>query len=309
MELHTLKEIIDCLSGERTKFYYFRDRYAVMLLKDYITEKVGDKSITIAELKRSPVASFLHKNPVKEALANAGNGSISAKDLELTWDKNPLAFTLTLDQWGSGKRNRSWDQMSRDGYHLVLQLNMANDHTQQLKKLIRPDDVHTFNFGGHPTLEEGNRGTLAWVRLDLDFETNEVLIEEIQCDWIRSVQRAVNYNYAWHGDYSNEELMKYAEVIAPYAKIWQEAMLSATIAFIRHELGLTRIYYHSFENGARLKNITYGKPPRSLYTKLPKQFGFKESWYAPDFLMRNKKIKKFQERVEEPCWFTLPSAA
>jgi len=310
MELYELNEIIDCLAGERTKFYYFRDRYALMLLKDYILEKVGDKSISVAELKRSPFANLLNKAPVKKALSEAGSGNISAADIEMIWDENPLAFTLTLDQWGSGKKEWKWNQMSRSGYHLVLQLNMATDHTEQLQKLIRPDYVNTFNYYGHPSLKTGDRGTLAWVRMDLDFATNEVLIEEIQCDWIRRVRSAQRYGYSFYGDYSDSELDTYAsEVLEPYAKLWQEAMLAATIDFVRNELGIKQVYYHSFENGARLKNIEGNKPPRSLYTKLPKQFGFKPSWYAPEFLMRNKKIKYFQERVQEPCWFTLPNAA
>lgn len=309
MELQEVKEIIGCLAGERTKFYYFRDRYALMLLKDYVTEKVGKNPITVAELKRSPYANLLNKSPVKQALAQSGNGLIFAEDLEMIWDENPLAFVVTLGHWGSGKKHWRWEQMSRNGYHLVLQLNMATDHTQQLNKFIRPEDAHTFNGWGHPSLDKGDRGTLAWVRLDLDFETNEVLIEEIQCDWLREVRYALKHECKWYGDYSLEALKAYADVLKPYEKIWQEAMLAATIDFVRHELGIKRIYYHSFENGARLKRIGGAKPPRSLYTQLPKSFGFKKSWHAPEFLMRQRNIKYFQQRVEEPCWFTLPTVA
>ena len=147
---------------------------------------------------------------------------------------------------------------------------MANDHTQQLQKLIRPDDVHTFNYHGHPSLKSGDRGTLAWVRLDLDFDTNEVLIEEIQCDWIRRVKSAQRFGYSFYGDYDESDLNAYvSDVLEPYAKVWQEAMLAATIDFVRNELGLKHVYYHSFENGARLKHIEGNKPPRSLYTQLP----------------------------------------
>jgi hypothetical protein len=306
MELQDLKEILACLTGERTKFYYFRDRYALMLLKDYI----GAKTISINQLKQSPYASLLNKSPVKKVLAAAGNGLISAKMLEMSWDEKPLAFVMTLDQWGDGKKYWKWNQMSRQGYHLVLQLNMATDHTQQFQKLIRPDDVHTFNSWSHPSLKDGNRGTLAWVRLDLDFETNEVLIEEIQCDWVKEVREAVKEGYDWYGEYSSDEIQSYAnDVLAPYAKIWEEAMLSATIDFIRHELGINSIYYHSFEIGALLKHIKYSKPPRSLYTKLPKQFGFQKTPQGPEFLMREKRVLKLQKQVNEPYWFTLPQVA
>ena len=303
MELEDLKEIIACLSGDRTKFYYFRDRYALMLLKDYI----GDKAMPISHLKQSPYANLLHKAPVKKALALAGNGMITAELLEMVWDENPLAFVTTLAQWGDGKKDWKWNQMSRQGYHLVLQLNMATDHTQRFEKLIRPSDVHTFNSYGHPSLKKGSRGTLAWVRLDMDFESNEVLIEEIQCDWIREVREAVKEGYTWYGDYSRDEIKAYANnVLAPYAKVWEEAMLAATIDFIRHELGINCIYYHSFEIGALLKNIKYRKPPRSLYTKLPKQFGFQKTSQGPEFLMREKRVLRLQKQVEEPYWFSLP---
>jgi len=306
MELQDLKEIIACLSGDRTKFYYFRDRYALMLLKDYI----GDKAMPISTLKQSPYANLLNKGLVKKVLATAGNGVITAEMLEMAWDEKPLAFVTTLAEWGEGKKDWKWNQMSRQGYHLVLQLNMANDHTQQLKKLIRPDDVHTFNYWDHPSLNKGNRGTLAWVRLDMDFETGEVLIEEIQCDWIRQVRSAVKRGYSWYGEYSSDEIKAYAnDVLAPYAKVWEEAMLSAAIDFIRHELGINKIYYHSFEVGALLKNIKYSKPPRSLYTKLPKQFGFQKTPQGPEFLMREKRVLKLQKKIDEPYWFTLPQVA
>lgn len=310
MELQDLKEIIACLSGERTKFYYFRDRYALMLLKDYIQQKMGDKAMPISHLRQSPYANLLNKAPVKKVLAAAGNGMITAEMLEMVWDEKPLSFVTTLARWGDGKKYWKYNQMSRQGYHLVLQLNMATDHTQQFQKLMRPDDVHTFNSYGHPSLKKGNRGTLAWVRLDMDFETNEVLIEEIQCDWIREVREAVKEGYTWYGEYSSDEIKAYAnDILAPYAKVWEEAMLSAAIDFIRHELGINTIYYHSFEIGALLKHIKYSKPPRSLYTKLPKQFGFQKTPQGPEFLMREKRVQKLQRKIDKPYWFTLPTAA
>lgn len=306
MELQELSEIISCLSGERKVFYYFRDRYALMLLQDYI----GNKAMLINELRKSPYAKLLHKAPVKKALSLAGNGIINANQLAMIWDDKPLAFVTTLSQWGDGKKDMQWNQMSRAGYHLVLQLNMATDHTEKFKYLIKPDDLHTFNLDGHPSLDEGQRETLAWVRLDLDFATGEALIEEIQCDWIREVREAVQEGYEFYGDYSEEQLETYANVIlAPYAKVWEEAMLAATIDFIRHDLGIDTIYYHSFETGAVLKGIRHNKPPRSLYTKLPTRFAFKKTNDGPEFLMREKAVHKRLKKVKQPQWFTLPKAA
>ncbi len=316
MELQDLKEIIACLSGDRTKFYYFKDRYALMLLKDYIKQQVGDKTLPVSALKQSHLASLLNKVVVKKALALAGDGMVSAAHFDMVWDDKPLAFVLTLAQWGEGKRHWQWNQMSRPGYHLVLQINMATDHSQHLRHLIRLNNINCFNYWGHPSLQEGDRGTLAWVRLDLDFSTGEVLIEEIQNDWIRRVRSAVRYKQSRHrfshifGDFSYQEIKTYADqVLAPYAKIWEEAMLSATIDFVRHELGLQKIYYHSFEQGALLKHIKGTKPPRSLYTKLPRQFGFQKTHLGPEFLMREKRVLKLQKKVKEPYWFTLKNVA
>ena len=316
MELQDLKEIIACLSGDRTKFYYFRDRYALMLLKDYL----GGRTVSISELKQSPVANLLNKTPVKKAMSLVGGGKINAQILEMVWEDNPLAFVLTLSQWGDGKKYWKWNQMTRQGYHLVLQLNMATDHSRQLQKLIRPESIHDFNYSGHPSLQEGNRGTLAWVRLDMDFGTGEVLIEEIQNDWIRRVKRALRCKaqgrnpYFLYSKFSYAEIKTYVEdVLAPYEKIWQEAMLAAAIDFVRHELGLHKIFYHSFESGILLKHITATKPPRSLYTQLPRQFGFQKTNEGPVFLMREKRVQKLQKKAEQktnqPSWFILPEIA
>lgn len=35
------------------------------------------------------------------------------------------------------------------------------------------------------------RDTLAWSRIDFDFDTGEALIEEIQSDWVRRVKHCV----------------------------------------------------------------------------------------------------------------------
>lgn len=306
MELTVLKEVIEALSGERRVFHYFPDRYAVMLLSDYL----GDKAVTIAELKQSPYAKLLNKAPVKEALAMAGGGRLTRQHLALVWQPEALNFVTTLTQWGQGKRGMSWTQMSRSGYHLVLQLNMATDHTQQYQRLLKPEEPHAFNYGGHPVLLEGDRETLAWVRLDFDFETNEALIEEIQCDWIREARSAVKHGYCWYGDYEQEDLEEYVnEVLSPYMKVWEEAMLAAAIDFIRHELGIEHIFYHSFETGALLKRIKYTKPPRSLYTKLPTRFAFQKTTQDPTFLMQERRVQKIVKRAQEPVWFTLPNAA
>ncbi|MGK0441829.1 MAG: hypothetical protein ACJA0N_001630, partial [Pseudohongiellaceae bacterium] len=51
------------------------------------------------------------------------------------------------------------------------------------RRLIKPlDNYGLFEYWGHPVCQAGKK-TMAWVRID--FTTNEVLIEEIQNDWLR----------------------------------------------------------------------------------------------------------------------------
>ena len=65
--------------------------------------------------------------------------------------------------------------------------------------------------------------------------------------------------------------------------------LAATLWFLRRELGIRRIFYHTFETGNWLKGLRDYKPPRSIYTDLPKQFCFQETYNPPSFIMRSRR--------------------
>ncbi|MGH1374669.1 MAG: hypothetical protein ACRBBW_21715 [Cellvibrionaceae bacterium] len=151
----------------------------------------------------------------------------------------------------------------------------------------------------------------------MDFDTDEVLIEEIQNDWLRNASNALASIKSRRakkpflkprdvygdilGDF--EGLERYVEqTLAPYRKIWAEASMLAVLRFIRDELGLSAVYYHSFDTGKKLKGI-FGNPPRSMYTQLPKQFGFEETADAPIFLMRDKFSQRCIKAIDNPRWF------
>jgi hypothetical protein len=72
-------------------------------------------------------------------------------------------------------------------------------------------------------------------------------------------------------------------ILKPFTASWDEAILCAAIRFIRAELGIRKIFYHTFESGKRIKSIC-GSPPRSLYTTLPKKFCFRRTRQCPEFL-------------------------
>ena len=293
MKQETINEIIGALPKGKTGFHYYKDRYALMLL----SELAGD-GIKMADLKRSSWAKLLNKPMVKSVCANSGNGVLNKKDFDYVWPEATKHFLLTLSQWGGGEPR--WQQTSRKGYNLVLQLNFSNQHHKRFKQLLEPAKQHRLRSRGHPVMQPDTRDlfreTLAWARIDLDFDRNEALIEEIQNDWLRNairwrrfIERCQNNQRSLlEGCSLQTDLTKVQtycdEVLEPYRKMWDEAMLAAAIDFIYKQLGISKIYYHSYESGAWLKSISSTRPPRSLYTDLPKRFCFTHTDQAPEFL-------------------------
>lgn len=301
MDRQTADEVVACLVGERTLYPYYRDRYSIGLLR-YLSRQ---GPLSVQDLKQSPYAQLLQKPRVKSVLADMGGRQLDEFHLAShDYDANQEAFVLTLDTWGSDRRrDHRWKQTSRRGYNLVLQLNFCRRHDQVYQRLGCPGSY--FNYCGHPV--SSRRNTLAWARLDLDMNSGTALIEEIQSDWIRDVawQEASIQRRLKAGRLASEPMpfrsfkcslqtaLDYCNfVLARYSSIWAEAMLWAAIAFLREEIGLSHIFYHSVDSGQQLKRITGSLPPRSLYTELPRKFCFEPTHEAPEFLLQDHEAHK-----------------
>lgn len=314
MDKNLVNEIIACMPKERTVFRYFKGRYAFMLLKSIIGE--GD---TLANIKKTSFSNLLEKQEVKLALSLAGKGFITPKELNSVWPGDTYNFLLTVGSWGSNCYR--WDQTSRRGYNIVLQLNFSTQHDGIYTKMVKPAEESYLNYRSHPILGLNDRvyfrETLAWSRIDLDFSNGEALIEEVQCDWLRRAKyllKAAKYckkcnqklHESWRVKGDLDDIIKYCEeVISSYNKVWSEAMLSATIEFIRNEMGIKEIYYHSDNTGYKVKRINYNKPPRSLYSKLPNKFCFTKTNAAPEFLYNDKYFKRIYKTVNKPEWYRM----
>lgn len=307
MKLNEIDEIKGILPKDRTLFYYFKDRYALMLL-----ENVVEDSISISTLKQSRLASLLSKPVFKSLLKQAGNGTLTLEQIQALWPVSTKVFSLTLDSWGC---DYGAQQTTRNERNLVLQLNFSNEHRQKYRSLVNNDDCYWINNVNHPVHNNAARGiqkdTLAWARIDLDLDTGEALIEEIQCDFIRDVKGF--YDAAGKATDTTETYLRnanlkyyYEEVLSEYRKIWDEAMLAACIDFLVRELGIKHVYYHSWETGLRLKNMTWSPPPKSLYTKLPRRFCFDKTEETPQFLYKNKEFKRSAKKMGKLEWFKLP---
>jgi hypothetical protein len=298
-----LEEIIACLPRGRTKFYYFKDRYALMLLS-----MLTRKETSIQSLQNSPYRRLLDKPVVREILGKNGNPRLAASQFDAFWPEKCHCYLLTLGKWDG---SRKWRQTSRRGWNLVLQLNFSSRHNRAYKAQLTPDDNAPFQYYGHPVAGKGYN-TLAWARLDIDMNRDEALIEEIQTDWLRLARQSEKDFCQYTGEDKKlyipwyvrglncdlQQLQNYMEkTLRPHMKIWQEAMLAAAIWFLQEEIGISTIYYHTFDYGCQLKNISGVKPPRSLYTRLPTQFCFTKTGQAPQFLQKKKRKSKKQTTV------------
>ncbi|MBN4074177.1 hypothetical protein JYT61_01300, partial [bacterium AH-315-E10] len=144
------RDIIASLPSGKTRFNYFKDYYAAMLLKEYI----GEHS-PIAKIQRSPFCKLLERPLIKPALTQAGNRILTRRNLESL--SNPLSenYLLTLGMWGNpDKGYDSWYQTSRAGYNLVLQLNFSEKHNRVYYNILNDRSKCPFSYGCHPTRDD-----------------------------------------------------------------------------------------------------------------------------------------------------------
>ena len=304
MKDHLINDIITALPKDRTLYYYFKDRYALTLLSSVVGE-----GITVRAIKQSRFAPLLARPLLKQLIATAGNGQITHQDLANLWPIAPVCYRLTVGKWGV-ETGPSWQQTTRPEPNLVLHLNFSNQHDQAYKALIENKGLKPFIYRDHPNARAGFN-TLSWARFDVDFQSGQALIEELQTDWLRYVKWCTAY--VERQDEAEEEvkfggvpikrndLRRYvSEVIAPHMKLWDQATLSAAVWFLRAELNIKTIYMHEADCGAKLKQIVGKAPPRSLYTDLPKKFCFQPVTVGPEFLYKKasrtfRRLKKTKE--------------
>jgi len=310
MNIHELDEIIACMPKGKTYFPYFQGRYAPMLLAWMI-----DDQCKVSDIKSSHYSGLLQKPPVKDVLAQSGNGTLSADTLNMAWSEPHDQFLLTLGKWGG--ESRRWQQTTRSGHNLVLQLNVHEGYGKAFEAYLPEHYKFLLHWSDHPVLNRGERElfrqTLGWVRLDINLPTGEALIEEIQSDWIRdlrTLQRRVrnNKDFAKINHYCGF-------VINRFNKIWDEALLCSALWFLREEIGIKKIWYHTYDSGNQLKKIRYSYPPKSLYTKLPRKFCFTETCDQPIFLSNDKSYRRSLKYYQasksktklnhQPRWFQM----
>jgi len=309
-----LDEILACLPKDKTKFYYARDDYAALLLSYACAN-----GSSVSKIKQSAFRGLLEKSQIRSQLRSFGDGQIDVEALQYAVATDKQSYLLTAGKWD--RSYRYFSQTTCENANLVLRLNFNASHDRAFSHWAGDREKDYIAFEEHPIMREGERSyyrnTLAWARLDLDFETGEVLVEEIQNDWLRftkqfreNLQRYLRRRPNAKNVEQEKRLMQkldayMQQILAPHFKIWDEAMLTAVIKFCVDELGLHRIYYHSFDTGCRLKRISRRLPPKSLYTGLPRRFCFQLTGETPRFLQKSSMAKRKLKRITNPSWYLL----
>lgn len=288
MKSQLLDEVIACLPQGKTHYRYFQGAYASRLLSLLLPEKTA-----LHELKQTRFKRLLEHKTIKPLASVCGDGVLRRDLIDSAWCEPSQPFLLSVARWG-GFGARDWYQTSRGGENLVLQLNLPAQHMHLYKSLIAPwgDDTLNGTWSSHPVQTQVNspefRETLAWSRIDLDFDTNEALIEEVQSDAARTVLSMAKH-YRKCGCKRCVKRLQYVRWFQPYLKLWSEALLCATIEFINQELGIERIFMHTARSGWKVKKMSKTwQAPRSLYSDLPKKFAFKQTYAAPEFLLQTR---------------------
>lgn len=316
MDIKAYCDLVAYLPQGKTLFRYGRDQFAPMLLGYLLDGGWGAQSI-----RASRFARLCERPPIKALLAAAGKYELSPELLSLAEVPCVHAWRLTLGKWGNGKEF-DWNQTSRRGCSLVLQLNFSNEHDCVYRQLFPFAVAPLFSYRTHAGSTSYN--TLAWARLDIDLDANVALIEEIQSDWVKRIAEAEKHPETFLKYYRCENagqkpdcalfkksLAIYAKDVLPrFARDWQEIMLAACLHFVFTELGLRSLFMHEFETGNRLKNLWrhHRVPPRSIYEELPRKFCFEKSSEVPQFLAaRTRGLEKKHKDFRARFWQLAPS--
>ncbi len=316
-----ITEILDIIQDDKRCYYHYEHGYVHLLVSRWREQfntspfhQQRGKLATVADFRASKYGRWQHLPLIKQWLASHGGRNVVLKPLPhiglVDTKTNPMGYAITFDKWGSEDRSDIWwNQTSRVGYNLVVQLNLPLEVLRTYERMKIDSPAENCQMSCHPSHEK--RLTLAWARLDIDLENNQVLIEEIQSDWIGelkwSLERAkksyCNQCHRYNCDKHQGIFHYYGSPIrtqhyidtmqtyySQYKSTWAMMILTTTLEFIWRELDSDmQVFYHQYDYGCQLKSCT---PPRSLYSSVPEKLGFKLSQLMPEFLQQDKAFRK-----------------
>ncbi len=241
----------DRLSIERRLFVYFPDRYALVRLARFV-----GNGMAVREVRASALGRMLDRPAVKQVVSRCG-GVLTAEALSYAWPGRVDTYSLSFGTWRVV-------QTTRKGFNLVVHLDLPKGWDRLVVK-DPGEERPVLGYHGHPHAEDAL--TFAWARVDLDLEHGEALIEEIQSDAARDGRSGVMWS-------DSAKVLK--RLPRSVYDTWADATLAATLEVLELELGIRTVWFHTHDGGRVAKSISGRAPPRSLYTDLPRRFGFVE---------------------------------
>lgn len=319
MRMQDANELAARLRRARPALAYFPHRYAAWLLGRAAGEGTPARSLKASRHRR-----LLENELVRRVAARAGDGQLSREVLDRARASGGEVYRIGLGLWGPADGEaweHGWYQTTRPGANLVLLLNFSPQHNAAYRRWLDPKGLLPMVRGAHPHAAPPDV-TMAWARLDVDLAGGEALVEEIQSDWIRDfdgyrswiagLRPAARRDRAVQRFFRNpkaafEGLERYcSRVLVHHRAWWAEATLFATLWLLFEQLRIRRIYYHTHEGGMRRKGITGSGPPRSLYTTLPRRFGFELTSEGPSVLRPSRRERRRRRATgPEPPWYRL----
>ena len=85
MRQDEIDEIRSCILTDKTKFHYFKDRYALMLLA-----WVAKDGVAVGNVKRSRFGRLMQKRIPREVASRTPNGLLTRTSLESFWPQQRL---------------------------------------------------------------------------------------------------------------------------------------------------------------------------------------------------------------------------
>lgn len=302
-------EVVEVLGQEAKPYHFFPEKYAW----DHLNRVTQGQPKKVNALRKEGYGWLLQKPEVKKRMAEFPDGIIDPAQGYSQYPKVSLHVNSTLSKWGTERAGYRKDfQLSRTGYHLVLQMNVARSLSLAYRKKVQYRD-HLPNYFTHPVSKQWD--TLAWARLDFDLEGQSVLIEEVQSDMVREMRwierKSQNKRYSASSEerqLGNRMKLFLDHDFWAYEQYWQECLMALVIQFIDQELGFRSAFMHQWASGCAIKGIQlHMGPPKSLYSRLPKRMGFRKTDERPDCLynLGSKKDHVLEATLAKSSWWKL----
>jgi hypothetical protein len=309
MDRHEARAVAASLRRDRPALDYCAHRYAAWLLG-----RAAGEGVRARDLKRSAHGRLLENPLVRDVAARSGSGVLTRSALDRVPAESTVRYRLAFETWNAEY------QVSRPGSNLVVMLLVPRRHDAAYRRWLDPAGRYPMIEPFHP-IARPPEVALAWARIDLDLAGGEALVEEVQSDWIRSFEGVYRWAAPLATDRQRDWAVRYAmrqdgvefagldrywnRILAHHRAWWAEATLFAALWVLVEKLAIRRVYYHTHEGGSARKGIDWSAPPRSLYTTLPRRFGFALSDEPPAAFRPPKRWKQRPPPPSGPPWYRL----